>query len=298
MVELPLAGLSFSLVGPGRVGRSLAQWARAAGAELSQVAGRSAGADLGGGLPRAISVGELASAGDDFVLLAVPDRTLPAVAAELARRPQAAVVLHTAGSLDAAVLAPLRQAGSAVGSFHPLKAFPRPLPDPGEARGIVFAVDGDPAARVLACRLARAWEAVPVEIPAAARPLYHLAASLAAGGAVTLLSLATELAGRLELPPEAEQAVARGYLELARGALAAADAADSDDPAQALTGPVARGDLTTVRRQLDALRHVAPEKLPLALHLARETLRQQSRLGPLGEQQQALLAEIEKLLAL
>ncbi len=263
-MNAPLAGLRFSLAGPGKVGLSLARWATTAGAELVAVAGRGAldGLDTGG---------------QDLLLLALPDAALPAAAAALARRPQAAVALHTSGSLDAAAIAALRQEGSAVGSLHPLKAFPEPLPEPAEARGVFFAVDGDPAARELAARLAVAWGGVPGEVPPAARSLYHFAATLAAGGVVTLLAAAGEIGARLGLP----EAVARGYLELARGAVAAAARAlDAGRPlAAAITGPVARGDAATLGRQLAALRASAPDKLPLARALARETAHQREGLG-------------------
>src|SRR5438046_10563799 len=120
-MSAPLAGRRFSLAGPGKVGSSLAGWAVAAGAELVAAAGRAA-------------LGELATGGQDLLLLALPDAALAAAAVELARRPHAAVVLHASGRLAASVLAPLRAAGPAVGSLHPLKAFPEPLPDPAEAR--------------------------------------------------------------------------------------------------------------------------------------------------------------------
>ncbi|HEV7783920.1 MAG TPA: DUF2520 domain-containing protein [Thermoanaerobaculia bacterium] len=274
-MSAPLAGLRFCLAGPGKVGSSLAGWAVAAGAELVAVAGRGA-------------LAELASGGLDLLLLALPDAALAAAAAELARRPQAAVALHTSGSLDASVLAPLRAAGSAVGSLHPLKAFPEPLPDPAEARGVFFAVDGDPTARELAARLATAWEGVAGEVPPAARPLYHFAATLAAGGVVTLLSVAGELGERLGLP----SAVTRGYLELARGAVAAAgQGLDAGRPlAAAITGPVARGDAAALRRQLAALRVSAADKLPLARALAAETAHQRQGLG---EELSALLSTLK-----
>jgi predicted short-subunit dehydrogenase-like oxidoreductase (DUF2520 family) len=275
-MNAPLAGLRFSLAGPGKVGSSLASWATAAGAELVAVAGRDA-------------LGELATGGLELLLLALPEAALAAAAAELARRPQAAVALHTSGSLDASVLAPLRAAGSAVGSLHPLKAFPEPLLDPAEARGVFFAVDGDPAARELAARLAAAWEGVPGEVPPAARPLYHFAATLAAGGVVTLLSAAGELGERLGLPP----AVTRGYLELARGAVAAAGRSlEAGHPlAAAITGPVARGDVATLCRQLAALQASAADKLPLARALAAETAHQRQELG---EDQSALKRALEE----
>src|SRR3954469_25341541 len=227
VMSAPLAGLRFSLAGPGKVGSSLAGWAVAAGAELVAVAGRGA-------------LGELASGGQDLLLLALPDAVLAAAAAELARRPQAAVALHTSGSLDASVLAPLRAAGSAVGSLHPLKAFPRPLPDPAEARGVFFAVDGGGVARAMACRLAAAWGGMAAEVPAGSRPLYHFAATLAAGGVTTLVAAAAEIAATLGLPAE----VRRGYLGLAKGATAAAlGTLDAGGPlAAAITGPAARGD--------------------------------------------------------
>ncbi|HYG63086.1 MAG TPA: DUF2520 domain-containing protein [Thermoanaerobaculia bacterium] len=277
----PLAGVRFSLVGPGKVGTSLAAWAVASGARLMSTAGR-------------VSLEEMESAGQDLLLVAVSDSALPAVAATLAGRPQAAVALHTSGALDASVLSPLRQAGSAVGSLHPLKAFPRPLPDPAQARGVFFGVDGDPAARAMAGRLAEAWGAVAGEVPAEARLLYHFAATLAAGGVVTLLAAAEDLAGRLGLPPQ----VTAGYLELSRGAMAAAleTGAAGDSLPGAITGPVARGDVGLVLRQLDALRRTDPGKLPLVLQLARETLRQVSRRAPLDPGQEELREEIERLL--
>lgn len=269
-----LTGLSFSLVGPGRVGQSLAAWAAARGARCLGIAGRR-------------EVPGLVTAGQDLLLLAVPDAAFAAVAAELARRPQAAVALHTAGSLDAEVLAPLRAGGTAIGSLHPLKAFPHPLPDPAQARGVFFAVDGDPPARSLAFRLAAAWQAEAAEVPASARTLYHFAATLAAGGVVTLLSAAEEIAGRLGLP----DAVVRGYLELCRGAVAAtAEAHATGRPlSAALTGPAARGDRATVERQLGALAGLAPEKVSLIIALARETLRQRERSGDLTAEQRELM---------
>ena len=271
-MSAPLAGLRFSVAGAGRVGSSLARWAMAAGAELVRIASRHPGRAAWPDGPPLVDLDDLATGGQDLLLIAVGDPAVREVAARLAGRPQARVVLHTSGSLDASALAPLREAGSKTGSLHPLKAFPQPLPDPAEARGIFFAVDGDAEAQELACRLAAAWGAVAAEVPADARPLYHFAATLAAGGVTTLLAAAAEIAGSLSLP----EAVIRGYLELARGALAgAARALDERRPlGTAITGPAARGDQATLERHFEALRVLAPEKLALAESLVRETRRQ------------------------
>ncbi|HTG33662.1 MAG TPA: DUF2520 domain-containing protein [Thermoanaerobaculia bacterium] len=273
-MQTPLAGLRFSVAGPGKAGSSLARWAMAAGAELVAVAGRRVGEPAWPGGPERVALADLDTAGQDLLLIAVGDGAVAEVAARLAARPQARVVLHTSGSLDASALAPLR-AGSKIGSLHPLKAFPQPLPDPAEGRGVFFAVDGDPEARELACRMAGAWGGVAAEVPAEARPLYHFAATLAAGGVVTLLAAAAEIAGGIGLPEE----VTRGYLELARGSLAAAARAlDEGKPlAAAITGPVTRDDRETLRKHLAALGSLTPEKLPLAIFLLGEILHQTGR---------------------
>lgn len=307
----PLRGLRFSLVGAGRVGSSLAAWAAAAGADLVGAAGRA-------------EVDRLSTGGQDLLLIAVPDGALAEVAARLGERPQATVALHTSGSREAGVLAPLRAAGSEAGAMHPLKAFPRALPELEQARGVFFGLDGDAAAIRLARRLVEAWGGTAALVPAAARPLYHFAATLAAGGVASLLATAAELAERAGLP----RVVAHGYLELARGTVAAAldaaaleaaaviqpAAADVDVEAQSarlpaierrvepsgaaaavITGPVARGDLATFAGHMQALRTVSPERLPLALELARETLRLLSSRLPAGAGQQAMAAWIEEL---
>lgn len=266
LATAPLAGLTLSLVGPGRVGRSLSSWAVARGARLDAIAGRS-------------ELTRLESGGSDLLLLAVPDGALPSVAETLARRPQAPVALHTSGALGASVLAPLAGTGSAAGSFHPLKAFPRPLPDPAAAAGTFFALDGPARALEMGERLAAAFGGTAGVVPEEVRDLYHLAASVAAGGVATLVASAGDLARGLGLPP----AVARGYVALARGALAEmareAGGGGEDGPPgleRAITGPLARGDFETFLRELASLARAGPpaaRRLPLLSRLALETVR-------------------------
>jgi predicted short-subunit dehydrogenase-like oxidoreductase (DUF2520 family) len=286
--------LTFSLVGPGRVGTSLACWLAEMGGSLVEVAGRSEpavrdlAARLGG---RTAQLESLGSQGQDLLLIAVSDSALAGVAATLARLPQARVALHTSGHQSAAVLQPLGRPDTATGSLHPLKAFPDILPAASAAAGSVFAIDGDEEAQQMARRLVAAWSGEAVEIPAAERLLYHLAASLAAGGVVTLLATATDLARSAGLP----EAVGRGYLELARGALDQTQGLA--DPAAAITGPVARGDLETLETQLDRLRQTDPERAALVAALARETLRHRRRRGELDSSHEALESFLEALVA-
>lgn len=284
-----LGGLRFSLVGAGRVGRSLTVWAASAGARPVAVAGRAPRRDAEfaarfGAV--AVSTEELCSEGQDLLLVAVPDPALAEVAALLADRAQARVVLHASGSTPAAVLAPLAARGSAIGGCHPLRAFPVASEDLAEAAGTFFALDGDLEAVALAQRLVGAWAGSSATVPAEARLLYHFAATLAAGGVATLLAAVHELATTLGLPPAAQ----KGYLELARSALLASERAAA--PAAAITGPLARGDAELALAELGALHARLPALSPLALALSRETLRQLERAGAATADHRQLAARL------
>lgn len=265
----PLAGLRFSLVGPGRVGSSLAHWLVERGAALAAVAGRPAGggaarlvAELGGEIATLATVGREAV---DLLLIAVHDPALCEVAELVAPAARCNAALHTSGAASAAVLAPLAAAGVATGSFHPLKAFTHRAHALVEAEGLVFGIDGSHAAIALAERLAGAFGARAVPIPAELRRLYHLGATLAAGGVVTLLATAGSLARQLGLA----DAVVEGYCALARGALAAAEPSEL---CRAITGPVARGDGAAFEAALIDLEARASALVPLVTTLALATL--------------------------
>jgi len=220
---------------------------------------------------RAVPLSQLASDGLDLLIVAVSDPAIAEVAGELAERKQATVALHTSGSAGAEILAPLRANGTAVGSLHPLRAFASTL-ELSEVRGTFFAIDGDETAVDLALELARSWDGVAEIVPADRRVLYHLAATLAAGGIVTLLSAACRIAESAGIDP----AVRDGYLALAQGALenvrTGKSAGKALEPAQAITGPAARGDAALLNRQLTAVAEQDERSLELFVAITRETI--------------------------
>ncbi|MBZ0112445.1 MAG: DUF2520 domain-containing protein [Thermoanaerobaculia bacterium] len=267
----PLDGLTFSVVGPGRVGSSLAHWLCARGAILREVVSRRLDTEALG--CRSILLRAMPTDLPDLVLLSVPDQEIDGVVRALARRewsPRsvAPTVLHTSGARGADALASLEALEWSTGSLHPLRAFATSLTDPQLASETFFGFDGDSSAEALILKITAAWGADAARIPSAQRSLYHFAATLAAGGAATLVESASSLARTLGLPSEVQE----GYRGLALGAIRALDRVTSDTSA-AITGPVARGEASYIER-LEELHRAEPRLYPLAVLTALETLRQ------------------------
>lgn len=194
-----------------------------------------------------------AADGVSLLVLCVPDATIVDVA--VAIEPDGAggtVVAHCAGALTLDVLAPHPRTAS----LHPLVAVPRGAAGPQALRGAWMALAGDPAVEAVAAALgARSFRVADEH-----RVAYHASAALAANHLVALLGQAQRVAGAAGVPAEA-------IMALAEGALAAVG---SVGPAEALTGPIARGDWPTVAAHLDAL---PPDERVAYEALARQALR-------------------------
>lgn len=142
--------------------------------------------------------------------------------------------------------------------MHPLMT----LPDPslGAERlisSIGFAVEGDRGVE----QVVSALGGQTLHVAPENRALYHAAAAIASNHLVALAGQVERIANEIGVPMGA-------YLELMRASLD--NVRSTGSAADALTGPAARGDLTTIWRHLDAL----PEaETDLYLALARESMK-------------------------
>jgi predicted short-subunit dehydrogenase-like oxidoreductase (DUF2520 family) len=186
----------------------------------------------------------------DALVLAVPDDVLGDVARDLAadeRIAKVPVVLHLSGVLDSKVLQAVASRGCAVGSMHPLQSLTGVTAAAERLRGAAAAIEGDPKAMRLADELATALRMTPLRIPAAAKPLYHAAAVFASNYLVVLAAIAERL---LERAGVSHDDASAALAPIIRGTVENVVQYGAN---QALTGPVARGDGTTVRKHLEAL---------------------------------------------
>jgi predicted short-subunit dehydrogenase-like oxidoreductase (DUF2520 family) len=268
---------SLSIVGAGVVGTTLATALAKERYRIASVIGRNGPAAVA--LARSVSCPRVSTEvadidrAADVILFAVRDADLAAAVRSLASirglKLRGRTVLHTSGVHSAEALAPLRRSGASVASFHPLQTFPRGAA-PGRLRaslrGIYYGIDGDEAAVEVAKKLAADLGGKPLLVPAEMRPLYHTAAVFASGYLAVVMHAVASLSktAGLDLP----------WTELF-GPLMTATMENTvrSSPAEALTGPVLRGDLGTIGVHLEALERCAPEFVPLytvgALEVAR-----------------------------
>jgi len=204
----------------------------------------------------------------DLLLLAVPDDELVGLVRGLAATGSlraGQIVVHTSGAHGVGALAPAADVGALCVALHPVMTFTGRAEDllrMTAASVGVTAADGDEIAWSVGEALVVEMDADPVRIPEHVRPLYHAALAHGANHLVTLVAECTDLL---------RSAGVSGGERLLGPLLSAAldNALRHGD--RALTGPVSRGDVGTVRKHLDVLASEAPEVLPSYRVLARRT---------------------------
>jgi predicted short-subunit dehydrogenase-like oxidoreductase (DUF2520 family) len=278
-------------VGAGRVGTVLGAAFARAGWDVTSVASRSEEQRrrFASRVPGARTWQEPAAVLDDadLIFLTIPDDAIAGMAASLHLYSGQAVV-HTSGALPAAVLEPAMAAGTSSGSFHPLVAFADIDQALADLAGATVAIEGEDSLMPLLADLAESIGARPVTLPEGGKIAYHAAAMMAAGGLVGLLDAIASVAKLAGLD---ERAAMNVYAPLARQALANAERLGID---AALTGPLLRGDVGTLRGHLQVLGEQAPDAIPLYVEAARREVAIAVRRGDLAAER---ARDIEELLA-
>jgi len=250
-----------SIIGAGRLGRSLGRRLQEKGWKVHAVVTRSAATarravrSIGSGRGSGQISANVFSA--PFLLITVPDSAIAGVVDCLAsfgrESLQRKTVLHTSGALSSDILAPLRSLGAAVGSIHPLQAFSGvgiPSLD-----GRLFVIEGDRGAIRGARAITRALGGHPVQLSASNKSLYHAAAVISAGQVLALEESAIRIF--ISLGMKRREAL-KALLPLTRQVL---ENLERLGPRAAWTGPLARGDYSVIALHEDALQPLPVEYL-------------------------------------
>jgi predicted short-subunit dehydrogenase-like oxidoreductase (DUF2520 family) len=264
-----LPGSRLGVIGAGRVGAVLGSALRQRGHEVVSVAGESdasvrRAADLLPGVPVLKPTAVARSC--DVLLLTVPDDMLENVVTQLAASGALRAgqyVVHTSGSHGLRVLDPAAAVGARPVAMHPAMTFTGTTRDLDRIPDCVFGVTAGPRERDWVAGLVAELGGSVMWVPEELRSLYHAGLAHGANHLVTLVTQAMELLGAAGADDPA--AILRPLLQAALdNALAEGDSA--------LTGPIVRGDVNTVRAHLAEISANAPDTLPSYVALARATL--------------------------
>ncbi len=176
------------------------------------------------------------------------------------------IFIHTSGSLSSSVLKPLKDKGGFIASMHPLQTVANPEEGIKNIMGSIFAIEGDETALPVITEIAKKLDGVPFQITEDKKPLYHLAAVIACNYFVTLLNTSLDIFKIINID---EDIGLEGLLKLVHGTINNVERLGTKN---ALTGPIARGDIETVKGHLKAMKNFAPELLLLYKVLGDRTI--------------------------
>jgi len=280
--------LRLGFVGPGTVGTALARGLASAGFPVVAIFGRNAERleRAVGSIPgaRAAGTGQAVVDAADVVFLTVPDDVIRTVAEGLTWAPGKCAV-HCSGAASLDLLEIAREQGAAVGAFHPLQTLAGLEQAMRNLPGSAIAIEAsDPGLEKELVGMAKALGGRPFTLRGD-KALYHASAVLACNDLVTLLDAAAGVWTDLGFTKEEGL---RALLPLVRGTIENLEAIGLPN---ALTGPVSRGDVGTIERNLAALSEHDPETAALYIELARRTIPIARAKGTLTDEAAARLLE-------
>jgi predicted short-subunit dehydrogenase-like oxidoreductase (DUF2520 family) len=256
------------VVGAGRVGAALAAAFRAAGHDIVAAAGESDAsrnriATLLPGVPHAKPTDVARAA--DLLLLTVPDDMLENVVNTLVGAGairEGQYVVHTSGRHGLAVLDAATEIGAHPIAMHPAMTFTGTPVDLDRLDGTVFGVTANDDDKAYAEQLIADLDGIALWVAESKRTLYHAGLAHGANHLVTLVAQAMELLAASGADDPA--ATLRPLLSAALdNALTSGDAA--------LTGPIVRGDVNTVRAHLTDIAETAPGTIASYVAMAKAT---------------------------
>jgi predicted short-subunit dehydrogenase-like oxidoreductase (DUF2520 family) len=285
-----LAALKIGFIGAGRVAQTLAPAFDRAGLNVAAFYNRGSDASqlLGSRVPSAGPTTHAQEVVDisDLVFLTVSDDAILPVCRGLRWEPRHRVV-HCSGATELAALDHAKFAGALTGGFHPMQMFANPDVALEGLRGCIVGIEAEPDFRRELELLATSIGCEPFSLSAGVRPLYHASAYYVGPFLIALLKEGVELWKSFGA---SEADALRAMMPLLRGTVAAVL---DGGLANGMGGCVARGDVGTILKHLEAL----DDRFPASGALYRELA---LRNVPLGIERGTLstgrAAEIESLL--
>ena len=283
--------LKLGFIGAGTVGTALSVslsnegYPVVAVSSQSQTSATNLARLISGCLPTGNNQGVADAA--ELVFITTPDDAIAFVVSQIKWHKGQSVV-HCSGADSADILEPARKLGAYVGVFHPCQTLANARQAIENLPGSTFALEAEePLLRTLKDMVA-ALDGYWIELKASDKVIYHASAVIACNYIVTLVKLAADLWQTFDIPRhQATQAL----LPLIQGTI---HNIDTIGIPQCLTGPIARGDVGTIRKHLDALQKIAPGLLSTYRELGLQTIPIALAKGGIGKHQAEELKAVLK----
>ena len=282
MIDFP----TLSIIGPGRVGTAIGVLAARAGYSIAAVGGRhmkrtvQAAQRIGKNV-RACTMPEAAKSAN-LVFITVSDDAIEQVCSDIANQNafnQNSIVIHCSGALSSDILSTARNNCQCfVSSMHPLQTFPTVDCAVEKLKGTYCFYEGDEEGFAVIENLAKRIGLQPVQINSSSKILYHTAAVFACNYLVALMDAAMKLAQLAQI----DRSIAWSAFE----PLVVSTIRNIAEvgPAQALTGPIARGDIETIAVHIEKLELVEPYLASIYRTMGRHTVNIAVRRGSITKE--------------
>ena len=167
------------------------------------------------------------------------------------------IVVHMSGAQSSEVLDRAKDFGARVLSVHPLQSFANLNMAVNNLPGSVFSIEGDKEAYDAAVCIVETLDGEYFFIDRKAKPLYHAGACVVSNYLVTLIDFGVKLLESTGIP---QGLAVKALMPLINGTV---QNVENIGIPKALTGPIARGDLSTILKHLTCLEEMAPDLIRL-----------------------------------
>jgi len=290
--KTPSSARRLAIIGTGVLGTSLGIALARRGYVIAGVADRRTGAarqasDLLGGVPHSTDAAQMARQAD-LILITTSDDAIADVCKTITAGGgigNGDIVLHCSGALGSDSLVSARAHGASVASMHPIGVFADVETAVAHFSGIFYSLEGESGAVAEAEKMIADLGGFPLRVTPQQKMRLHIAACMVANYTATLMDMAASVMVHLSL---SRNEVVRILLPLLAGVVRSLE--ESGLP-RALTGPISRGDIATLRGHLETIGQNA-ELVHLYASLGMRTLPLALEKGLLEESQSEMVKEL------
>jgi predicted short-subunit dehydrogenase-like oxidoreductase (DUF2520 family) len=197
----------------------------------------------------------LAASVSNCIFICTPDDKIQQVCEEISTRSnlKQKSVIYFSGLKKISILDLAKKAGASVACMHPIKSFANVLQSVKTLSGTLYGITYDKEdmnIQAVINKLLNLLNGKSIYVEDNKKALYHISACIASNFLVSLIDTAIETGKLLELNPEI---FLNGLLNLSEGTLKNIKKVGSK---KALTGPIARGDLDTIKEHINSLKEL------------------------------------------